>query len=65
MRVPRRENVNWDLKRKIYKLRERITRWQERYARRLLIRIYISDIESYVVKAISLKGEYSTSLENS
>lgn len=63
MRVPRRKNVNWDLKRKRFKLKKRIRRWWDRLIRRRLIRSYISDNESYVVKAISLKGVYSDRCE--
>lgn len=63
MRVPRRKNVNWDLKRRRYKLKKRIRRWWNRLIRRRLIRSYISDNESYVVKAISLKGVYSITID--
>ncbi len=65
MRVPIRKNVDWDLKRRRYKLKERIRRWWDRYVRRQKIIGYIIDNESDVVKAISLKGVYSTPLENS
>jgi len=64
MEVTRRKNVDWDLKRKRFKSKERIRRWWDRLTRRLLIRSYISDNESYVVKAISLKGVYSISLDS-
>lgn len=63
MKVPRRKNVDWDLKRKRFKLKERIRRWWDRLIRRRLIRSYIDDNESYVVKAISLKGVYSDRCE--
>ena len=65
MKVPIRKNVNWDLKRRRFKLKERIRRWRKRYVRRQKIRSYIDECESDVVKAISLKGVYSISLEDS
>jgi hypothetical protein len=64
MRVPTRKNVNWDLKRRIFKLKERIRRWWERYVRRQKIRGYIIDNKRDVVKAISLKGEYSITIDS-
>lgn len=64
MRVPTKKNINWNLKRRIFKLKERIRRWWERYVHRMEIRRYINDNESYVVKAISLKGVYSITIDS-
>jgi hypothetical protein len=64
MRVPRMKKVDWDLKRKRFKLKKRIRRWWDRLIRRWKIRSYISDDEIYVVKAISLEGEYSIILDS-
>lgn len=64
MRVPTKKNINWNLKRRIFKLKERIRRWWDRYVRRQKIRGYIIDNESYVVKAISLKGEYTITIDS-
>ena len=64
MRVPIRKNVNWDLKRRRFELKERIRRWWNRYVRRQKIRGYISDNERDVVKAISLNGMYSITLDS-
>ena len=64
MKVPTRKNVDWNLKRRRFKLKERIRRWWDRLTHRELIRRYISDNEGYVVKAISLKGVYSISLDS-
>jgi len=64
MKVPTRKKVDWDLKRRRFKLKERIRRWWDRLTRRELIGRYISDNESDVVKAISLKGVYSITLDS-
>jgi hypothetical protein len=64
MRVSTKKNVNWNLKRRIFKLKKRIRRWWNRYVRRQKIRSYISDNESDVVKAISLKGVYSITIDS-